>query len=659
MDYLFIDLETYSSRDLKTVGLYKYVEDPEFEVLICGYAFNREPVAVVDLVNGEEWPERLVNALNDPNVIKVAHNSAFERRCFARIGMKTSIEQWRDTLILSAYAGLPLALKDVCDVLKIKERKLATGLLLIRFFSCPCKPTKADPNKTRNYPEDDLEKWESYKEYNDYDVRSEREIFYKLTEEMHVEWPESELALYILDQQINDKGILLDLDLAEKALDINEKYSTQVLKEAQDLTGLDNPNSVAQLADWIEATTGLRPESFEKRYMPQLYVDYAKFPEVIQMLDLRKKLAKSSIKKYQMMLNCAMDDRRIRGTFQFYGANRTGRWAGRLLQLQNLAKNHISHIEIAREAAKTGDVNVVGMMYDDVSDILSQLIRTAIIAPEGMLIGVADFSAIEARVISWYANEQWRMDVFNGDGKIYEATGSKMFGVPISAITKGSELRQKSKISELALGYGGGVNALERMGGHDMGLSQQVELDLVRKWRNANPAIVKMWSELETAAVTAIKYHKPVVATVRKLVFECDGENLTIKLPSGRKLYYRHPHFKNVRVGSSTYQSSNIFYEGTTDKGVWGDIDTYGGKLTENIVQATARDMLGNSMLNLAAAGYLPICHIHDEVLIEIPKENAEDHYNKIVSIMDKQPKWALDMPLKADGYVTPFYLKD
>ena len=259
-------------------------------------------------------------------------------------------------------------------------------------------------------------------------------------------------------------------------------------------------------------------------------------------------------------------------------------------------------------------------MYDDVSDILSQLIRTAIIAPEGMLIAVADFSAIEARVISWYANEQWRMDVFNGDGKIYEATGSKMFGVPISAITKGSELRQKSKISELALGYGGGVNALERMGGHDMGLSQQVELDLVRKWRNANPAIVKMWSELETAAVTAIKYHKPVTATVRKLVFECDGENLTIKLPSGRKLYYRHPHFKSVRVGSSTYESSNIFYEGTTDKGVWGDIDTYGGKLTENIVQATARDMLGNSMLNLAAAGYLPICHIHDEVLIEMRK---------------------------------------
>lgn len=659
MDYLFIDLETYSSRDLKTVGLYKYVEDPEFEVLICGYAFNHEPVTVVDLLNGEPWPERVLNAMDDPNVIKVAHNSAFERQCLKKLGIKTTISQWRDTLVLAAYSGLPLALKDVCDVLNIKERKLSTGLLLIRFFSCPCKPTKSNPDKTRNYPEDDPEKWESYKEYNDYDVRSEREIFYKLTEEMHVEWPESELRLYILDQQINDKGILLDLDLAEKALSINDKYSAQVLKEAQDLTGLENPNSVAQLADWIEAISGIRPESFEKRYLPSLYEFYVNYPEITQMLDLRQKLAKSSIKKYQMMLNCAMDDRRIRGTFQFYGANRTGRWAGRLLQLQNLAKNHISHIEIAREAAKTGDADVVGMMYEDVSDILSQLIRTAIIAPDKMLISVADFSAIEARVISWYANEQWRMDVFNGDGKIYEATGSKMFGVPVSAITKGSELRQKSKISELALGYGGGVNALERMGGHDMGLSQQVEQDLVRKWRNANPCIVKMWAELETAAVTAIKYHKAVPATIRGLVFDCDGENLTIRLPSGRKLYYRHPHFKNVKVGSSTYQSSNIFYEGTTDKGVWGDIDTYGGKLTENIVQATARDLLGNSMRNLAKAGYLPICHIHDEVLIEVPEENAKDHYNKIVELMEKQPLWALDLPLRADGYITPFYLKD
>ena len=659
MRYLFIDLETYSSLDLKEVGAYKYVADKDFEVLICGYAFDHDPVTVVDLLCGEPWPEELIEALNNPDIIKIAHNSAFERLCLKRLGIKTDVSQWRDTLLLAAYSGLPLALKDVCDVLNIKERKLATGLLLIRFFSCPCKPTKANPDKTRNYPEDDPERWEMYKEYNDYDVRSEREIFYKLTEELHVVWPESEQLNYELDQAINSKGILLDLDLAAKALKMYDEYSESVLAEAVKLTGLENPKSVAQLADCIEANTGIRPESFEKSKLPALYELYSNYPDIIQMLDLRKKLAKSSIKKYQMMLNCAMDDNRIRGTFQFYGANRTGRWAGRLLQLQNLAKNHIDHIELARDAVKTYDTNTVSMLYDDVADILSQLIRTAIVAPDDMTFAVADFSAIEARVVSWYADEKWRLDVFNGDGKIYEATGAKMFGVPASAITKGSDLRQKSKISELALGYGGGINALERMGGHDMGLSKQVELDLVRKWRNANPCIVKMWAELETGATMAIKYHKKIVATARKLVFDCDGENLTIQLPSGRKLYYRHPHFKDARAGGFSYTSQNIFYEGYNDKGIWTEIDTYGGKLTENIVQATARDILANSMQNLAAGGYLPICHIHDECIIEIPKQNAEEHYNKVVSLMEQKPAWLGTMPLKADGYITPFYKKD
>ena len=388
--------------------------------------------------------------------------------------------------------------------------------------------------------------------------------------------------------------------------------------------------------------------------------EFADYPDVIELLNIRKKLSKTSIKKYYAMLNCAMKDHRVRGTFQFYGANRTGRWAGRLLQLQNLSKNHISHIEVPREMIRARDWESVEMMYDDVADILSQLVRTALIASPGKVFSVADFSAIEARVISWLANEKWRMDVFRGDGKIYEATGAKMFNVPISAITKGSVLRDKSKISELALGYEGSLGALKRMGGERMGLSDTEMMSLVRKWRSANPAIVDMWKEIDEASKEAVRYQRPVSCTCRNIIFDCNGEFMTIQLPSGRKLFYYGPKFKDKKIGCSTMPTRVLCYQGVVQETKqWGEIDTYGGKLTENIVQAISRDLLGNSMLNLEANDYHPVCHIHDEVLCEVPEENAQAYYEEMASIMGTPPEWASDLPLRADGYTTPFYLKD
>ena len=394
--------------------------------------------------------------------------------------------------------------------------------------------------------------------------------------------------------------------------------------------------------------------------MPDLFKEFADYPDVIELLNIRKKLSKTSIKKYYAMLNCAMKDNRCRGLFQFYGANRTGRWAGRLLQLQNLSKNHISHIEIPRELVRARDWESVEMLYDDVSDILSQLVRTALIAPEHKTFAVADFSAIEARVISWLANEKWRMDVFKGDGKIYEATGSKMFNVPISAITKGSVLRDKSKISELALGYEGSLGALKRMGGERMGLSDTEMMSLVRKWRMANPAIVDMWKEIDEASKEAVRYQRPVSCTCRNIVFDCDGKFMTIKLPSSRQLFYYEPKFKDKKIGRSTMPTRVLCYQGVVQETKqWGEIDTYGGKLTENIVQAIARDLLGNSMLNMQEEDFEIAMHVHDEAIAEIPLENAKEHYSNMIKAMEKVPHWASDFPLKADGYITPFYLKD
>lgn len=652
---LFIDVETYSSVDITKCGAYKYIASPDFEILIIGYAIDDGPVHIVDLLCGEEIPEEFEEAMFDSDCKKHAHNAVFERLCFKRIGFDVPAEEWYCTAVKASYCGLPRSLAEVSKRLDLQDKKLDTGKALIKYFSCPCKPTKINGGRTRNYPEHAPEKWEMYKEYNKYDVLSEREIYRKLE---NYEIPEFERKLYILDQAINDQGILVDKELASSAIAVDQEYTEKLLADGRAMTGLDNPGSDAQIKNWIEARTGIAVPSLAKDAMADVIKQFDNNDEVMAVLALRNKLAKTSIKKYYAMISCAMADDRVRGTFQFYGANRTGRWAGRLLQLQNLSKNHTPHIEIPRELIRKRDWETVELMYDDVPDILSQLVRTALIAPKGKVFSVADFSAIEARVISWFANEEWRMEVFRGDGKIYEATGSKMFNVPISAITKGSELRQKSKISELALGYEGSLGALSRMGGEQMGLSDVEMIGLVRKWRDANPAIVDMWHELDNASKQAVKYGRPVTATCRNIVFDYDGSYMTIQLPSGRKLFYANPHFKNKKVGNGVIQS--LYYDGIIQKtNQWGEIDTYGGKLTENIVQATARDLLGNSMLNLAKNGFLPVCHIHDECLVEVPEENAKELYDKMVQIMSIPPEWASDLPLRADGYTTPFYLKD
>ena len=653
---LFIDVETYSSVDIKESGAYKYIESPDFEILIIGYALDNGLVNIVDLAQGEEMPEEFEEALLDPDCVKVAHNAVFERLSFKRIGYNVPAEQWYCTSVKAAYCGLPLSLDGVSKALNLTDKKLDTGKALIKYFSCPCKATRVNGMRTRNYPEHAPEKWEMYKEYNKYDVLAEREIFKRL--EAYI-IPDIERKMYVLDQNINDRGILVDMELAESAIAVDNTYTSILTQHAQQLTGLENPNSPVQIRQWIEKTTGCVVMSLSKETMLDLMKEFADYPDVIELLNIRKKLSKTSIKKYYTMLNCAMKDHRVRGTFQFYGANRTGRWAGRLLQLQNLSKNHISHIEVPREMIRARDWESVEMMYDDVADILSQLVRTALIASPGKVFSVADFSAIEARVISWLANEKWRMDVFRGDGKIYEATGSKMFNVPISAITKGSVLRDKSKISELALGYEGSLGALKRMGGERMGLSDTEMMSLVRKWRSANPAIVDMWKEIDEASKEAVRYQRPVSCTCRNIIFDCNGEFMTIQLPSGRKLFYYGPKFKDKKIGRSTMPTQVLCYQGVVQETKqWGEIDTYGGKLTENIVQAIARDLLGDAMLRMQDEGYEIVASVHDEVIVEVPEINAKDHYNRLVEIMSTPPQWAEDLPLNADGGVMMFYQK-
>lgn len=654
---LFIDIETYSSVDITKSGAYKYIESPDFEVLIVGYALNDGPVTVVDLAQGEELSDFFLEALHDPKCLKVAHNAVFERLSFRRIGHDVPAEQWYCTSVKAAYCGLPLSLDNVSKVLDLQDKKLEVGKTLIRYFSCPCKPTKINGGRTRNYPEHAPDKWEMYKEYNKYDVLAEREI-YKLLEKYTI--PESERRLYAVDQHINDRGITVDVELATAAIDIDTMYTQTLLDKATALTGLDNPNSLTQIKKWVLQKTGCEITSLAKGEIENVAEDFADYPDVLELLNLRKELSKTSVKKYYAMINCACSDNRVRGTFQFYGANRTGRWAGRLLQLQNLAKNYVSNIELPRELVRRKDLDAVEMLYGQVADILSQLIRTALIAPEGKTLAVADFAAIEARVISWLAGEQWRMDIFAGDGKIYEATGARMFGVPIESITKGSEIRGKAKISELALGFGGSINALRRMGGEKMGLSDTEMKSLVKRWRDANPCIVYLWEDVERAAKEAVKYRRRSIAANGKLTFECDGENLMVRLPSGRQLFYRHATIKTKPKPNVPTMTPTIWYEGVVQETKhWGEIDTYGGKLVENCVQAIARDLMACTLMSLDEAGHEVIAHIHDEVIVEVEKSSAKQKYAEIVSLMEKTPDWAKGLPLKADGYITPFYLKD
>lgn len=680
---LFIDIETYSSVDIKTCGAYKYIESPDFEILIVGYAFDNEPVTVVDFAQGEELPEEFEEALFDASITKHAHNAVFERTAFRRVGYDIPVENWECTLVKSAYCGLPLGLDQVSKVLDLKDKKLDTGKALIKYFSCPCKPTKTNGMRTRNYPWDAPEKWKMYKEYNKYDVLSEREI-YNILEKY--EWPKFERQLYVLDQNINDRGILIDMELANSAILVNTEYTSKVLKQSIDITHLENPNSVAQLKKWycmkyakiVDETLSEADRKYLKTangnsYDPEnqsmaaesiqmlLHLDAVKaIPELQTVLENRQKLGRSSVKKYNAMLSCAMKDNRARGTFQFYGANRTGRWAGRLVQLQNLSKNHMSDKDIdeSRELIRKKDWQLVEMLYDDVSDILSQLVRTTFIAPEGYVYSVADFSAIEARVVSWLADEEWRMDVFRGDGKIYEAAGARMFNVPIESITKGSELRAKAKNAELALGYEGALGAMKRMGGDKMGMSDEEMMHIVKLWRNANKNIVALWAEIQKCAYEAVRYHRKVVGTKRNLVFDCDGEYFTIGLPSGHTLYYYHPCFKLKARGRKTVEQ--LYYQGLNQETKqWGLIDTYGGKLTENIVQAISRDLIGYAMLNLEKAGFKITMHVHDEAIAEVKAGYGDKYLNEMIEIMSTAPEWASDLPLNAAGFISNYYKKD
>lgn len=679
---LFIDIETYSSVDIKACGAYKYIESPDFEILIVGYAFDNEDVVIVDLAQGDELPDEFEEALFDTSIKKHAHNAVFERLAFKRAGFDIPIENWYCTAVKAAYCGLPFSLDQVSKKLDLEDKKLDTGKALIKYFSCPCKPTRTNGMRTRNYPWDAPQQWEMYKEYNKFDVLAEREIYNKL---IKYEIPEFERKLYILDQSINDRGILVDMELAESAIAVDSIYTEILIEQSKKITNLENPNSVAQLKSWycknyadiVNAALTEKDKKFLSTANGQFYcpsnqsmaaepirmllkLDAVKaIYELTTVLENRQKLGRSSVKKYYTMVNCAMRDKRVRGTFQFYGANRTGRWAGRLVQLQNLSKNHVSNIDIPRELIRNRDWDAVDIMYGDVSDMLSQLVRTTFIAPKGKIYCVADFSAIEARVVSWLANEEWRMNVFKGDGKIYEAAGARMFNVPIESITKGSDLRAKAKNAELALGYQGSLGAMKRMGGDKMGMSDTEMMHIVKLWRSANPKIVNLWAEIERCAHEAVRYQKPVIGTPRNLVFNCDGSYFMITLPSGHTLYYRNPTFKEKQVGRS--KTKLLFYEGIIQETKqWGLIDTYGGKLTENIVQAISRDLIGYAMLNLTDAGFDITMHVHDEAVAEVPNDSESQSWlDKMIRIMSAPPEWASDLPLDAAGFTCKYYMKD
>jgi len=663
---LHLDIETYSSVDITTCGSYKYFESLDFEILMIAYAFDDEPIRIIDLAQEDDIPPHILLAFKDSNIELHAHNANFERNAFRTCGIDTQIERWHCSAVKAGYCGLPLSLDGASKALQLGDKgKSAEGKALIKYFSCPVKPTKVNGMRTRNYPHHDPEKWERFKDYCKQDVEAEREIGQRLS---GYTIPPSERLNYFLDQKINDKGILIDLVMAQNAYDIDNRFSAELYTQVKELTGLDNPNSPAQLKNWLQDKTGFEIPSLAKGLLPDLIKD-AKSPEVSKVIGLRQMMSKTSTKKYLAMLNCACNDNRAHGLFQFYGANRTGRWAGRLIQMQNLPQNHLDKEEDlekgivadptglidARNTIASGDYDLTTLLYDDIPSTLSQLIRTAFVAKEGYTFAVADFSAIEARVIAWLANEQWRMKVFNTHGKIYEASASKMFNVPIEAVTKGSDLRAKGKVAELALGYQGAIGALKTMGGEKMGLSDPEMETIVKRWRIANPAIVALWTDMESCAMRAIQYKKKVISIHKGLIFDCDDMALTIELPSGRKLFYQSPSFTENQWGRKSIRYKGM--DQTTKQ--WTYVDTYGGKLTENIIQAIARDLLADSMLRVDAAGFEIVMHVHDEVVVESYDRAGVENLKRICDIMGEEVIWAKGLPLTADGYLTPFYKKD
>lgn len=651
MTTLAIDIETYSDINLSKNGVYKYVDSDNFKILLFAYAFGDEEVQVIDLANGEELPERVASALTDNGITKTAFNAQFER---VAINKYFNIEttNWECTMVKAWSLGIGGGLENVGRVLGVEEdkQKLMTGKNLIRLFSVDRKPSKANGYKNVFTKEDKPEEWEQFKEYCITDVIAEREIRKKIIRFKDI--PE-EKELYELDQLINDRGVLIDLDMAKNAIAIDTEQTDRLTEEFKAATGLENPNSLAEIKKLIKDKTGDTVSSITKGNTEELQEKYKDIPEIITALEIRQALSKTSIAKYQKMLDVANKDKRARGLFQFYGAG-TGRWAGRLIQLQNLPQNHISDLDTARHIVKHENLEFIEMMYDSTSDILSQCIRPAIIPQEGYKFAVADFSAIEARVIAWLAGEDWRMDVFKSHGKIYEASASQMFNVPIEEVTKGSILRQKGKIAELALGYQGSVGALKQMGGLEMGLEESELKPLVDTWRATNSKIVRFWYSTEEKVKEAI-VNRTTVPINRYIKAIYKSGILFLELPSGRKLAYPKPrvvdHDKFPGKMKITFEGANS----TTRK--WGSVDTYGGKLVENIVQATARDCLAHSMLKLEKEGYKIVMHVHDEVVIEI--EEDRDDLENICNLMGEEIPWAKGLPLRADGFECSYYQKD
>ncbi len=648
---LAIDIETYSSVDLTKAGVYAYCEAPDFDILLFGYSLNNGPVNVIDMqdnhLNGVAW---LRAALLDPDVTKTAFNAAFERICLSRhMGIALPAEQWQCKMVQALTLGLPGNLAQVAEVLAIDEQKLDTGRSLINYFSKPCNPTAKNGRRTRNRPRHDPDKWELFKKYNAQDVRTEMAVREKLESfssagDLH--------QVYILDQKINDTGIRIDQELVTHAIACDVQYKSRLENEAYDLTGLDNPKSVSQLKTWLEDEEGISIDTLNKKAIPGL-IDQATGDNTKRVLELRQELSKSSIAKYVAMQNAVCPDGRIRGLFQYYGANRTGRWAGRLVQMQNLPQNHLPQLDQVRELLKSGNYEAIELIFDSPSSVLSQLIRTAFIPSEGHKFIVADFSAIEARVIAWLAGERWRQDVFATHGKIYEASAAQMFKVPIEQVTKGSPLRQKGKIAELALGYGGGPAALKSMGALDMGIPEDELPKLVKMWRNSNPMIVQLWRIMEDSALTAAETGGPV--RVQYGIRLCALHNiLYLQLPSGRKLAYQ-----KLRIGMNRFGNNSVMYDGmnqTTRK--WESTETYGGKIVENVIQAIARDCLAEAMLRLDAAGYRICAHVHDEVILEVP-ENDTGALESIYKIMGQPIRWAPGLILIAAGFECQYYKKD
>ena len=641
---LSIDLESFSDIDLIKCGVYAYADSPAFEILLFAWSFEGGETQIIDLAQGEKLPAEVEDAIFDVSVTKTAYNANFERTCLSKhFGRYIPPESWHCSAVQAAMLALPRSLEDVGRVLGLDEQKMKEGKELIRYFCVPCKPTKANGGRTRNLPCHAPEKWELFKTYCKRDVDVEKSIRRKLH---NFPIPESEMELYRLDQRINDRGVLVDMGLVRNAVSCEHLHKEVVTKRAYELTGLENPNSVAQLKGWL-GDMGMEAESLSKKAVAEMIAETD--GEVEELLRLRLLMAKTSVKKYEAMERSVCSDGRVHGMLMFCGANRTARWSGKIVQIQNLPKNYLPDLELARDLVKQGRFEDIELLYDSTPNVLSELIRTAFIPKPGCRFVVADFSAIEARVLAWLSGEQWRLDVFTSHGKIYEASASSMFHVPMEEITKTSPLRQKGKLAELGLGFGGAAGALISMGALDMGLTEEELPPLVAAWRKANPHITQFWWDVDAAAIKAVREKQKT--KVGKIIFEYKSGILFITLPSGRKLSYVKP-----RMAVNKFGRDGLTYEGISENKKWSRIETYGPKLVENIVQGTARDLLAEAMLRVEEKGYPIVMHCHDEIIAEMPEGTGS--VDEMCEVMAVQPEWAEGLPLRADGYQCSFYQK-